>query len=44
HGAHPVELTLKPGFAGSKFAKKHYGLASEVVPALIDKLQQENQL
>ena len=42
HGAHTVELNLEPSQVGSEFAEKHYGLASEVVPAFIDKLLQEN--
>ena len=33
-----------PSQVGSEFAEKHYGLASEVVPAFIDKLLQENAL
>ena len=44
HGAHTVELNLEPSQVGSEFAEKHYGLASEVVPAFIDKLLQENAL
>ncbi len=44
HGAHTVELNLEPSQVGSEFAEKHYGLASEVVPAFIDKLLQENPL
>ena len=43
HGAHTVELNRSPA-VGSEFAEKHYGLASEVVPAFIDKLLQENAL
>lgn len=43
HGAHTVELNPSPA-VGSEFAEKHYGLASEVVPAFIDKLLQENPL
>lgn len=43
HGAHTVELNPSPA-VGSEFAEKHYGLASEVVPAFIDKLLQENAL
>ncbi|WP_434642203.1 Sir2 family NAD+-dependent deacetylase [Klebsiella sp. I138] len=37
-GAHTVELNLEPSQVGSEFAEKHYGLASEVVPAFIDQL------
>ena len=44
HGAHTVELNLEPSQVGSEFAEKYYGLASEVVPAFIDKLLQENAL
>lgn len=44
HGAHTVELNTEPSQVGSEFAEKHYGLASEVVPAFIDKLLQENPL
>lgn len=44
HGAHTVELNTEPSRWAAKFAEKHYGLASEVVPAFIDKLLQENAL
>ncbi|HAT1610125.1 TPA: NAD-dependent protein deacylase [Raoultella planticola] len=37
-GAHTVELNLEPSQVGSEFAEKHYGLASEVVPAFVDQL------
>lgn len=37
-GAHTVELNLEPSQVGSEFAEKHYGLASEVVPAFVDRL------
>ncbi|XXD10192.1 Sir2 family NAD+-dependent deacetylase [Klebsiella sp. R445] len=37
-GAHTVELNLEPSQVGSEFAEKHYGLASEVVPAFIEQL------
>lgn len=37
-GAHTVELNLEPSQVGSEFEEKHYGLASEVVPAFVDKL------
>ena len=37
-GAHTVELSLEPSQVGSEFEEKHYGLASEVVPAFVDKL------
>ena len=33
-----VELNLEPSQVGSEFEEKHYGLASEVVPAFVDKL------
>ncbi|HDG1709967.1 TPA: NAD-dependent protein deacylase [Kluyvera ascorbata] len=35
HGAHTVELNLEPSQVGSEFEEKHYGLASEVVPAYV---------
>ena len=38
HGAHTVELNLEPSQVGSEFEEKHYGLASEVVPAYVDEL------
>lgn len=41
HGAHTVELNLEPSQVGSEFEEKHYGLASQVVPAFVDKLLQE---
>ncbi|SAF79138.1 NAD-dependent deacetylase [Enterobacter cloacae] len=33
-----MELNLEPSQVGSEFEEKHYGLASEVVPAFVDKL------
>lgn len=44
HGAHTVELNLEPSQVGSEFEEKHYGLASEVVPAFVDKLLKELEL
>jgi NAD-dependent deacetylase len=38
HGAHTVELNLEPSQVGSEFEEKHYGLASEVVPAFVENL------
>lgn len=43
HGAHTVELNLEPSQVGSEFEEKRYGLASEVVPAYVEKLLQELQ-
>lgn len=40
-GAHTVELNLAPSQVGSEFSEKHYGPASEVVPAFIDTLLAE---
>ncbi|MDQ1211495.1 Sir2 family NAD+-dependent deacetylase [Pantoea anthophila] len=37
-GAHTVELNLEPSQVGNEFAERHYGLASEVVPAFVHKL------
>ncbi|MCU6666410.1 NAD-dependent protein deacylase [compost metagenome] len=37
-GAHTVELNLEPSQVGSEFEEKAYGLASDVVPAFVDKL------
>ncbi len=37
-GAHTVELNLEPSEGGSLFAEKHYGRATEVVPAFVDRL------
>ncbi len=37
-GAHTVELNLEPSQVGSEFEEKHYGLASEVVPAFVEQL------
>lgn len=38
HGAQTVELNLEPSQVGSEFEEKHYGLASEVVPAYVENL------
>ncbi|NIF20331.1 Sir2 family NAD+-dependent deacetylase [Candidatus Pantoea multigeneris] len=38
-GAHTVELNLEPSQVGNEFAERHYGLASEVVPDFVRKLQ-----
>lgn len=35
HGAHTIELNLKPSALESEFAEKRYGKASQVVPELI---------
>lgn len=40
-GAHTVELNLEPSLVGSEFEEKHYGLASQEVPAYIEKLLSE---
>jgi len=37
-GAHTVELNLDPSEGASLFAEAHYGLATEVVPAFVEKL------
>lgn len=37
-GAHTVELNLAPSEVNSEFAERHYGLASEVVPAFVSGL------
>jgi len=37
-GAHTVELNLGPSEGASLFAEAHYGLATEVVPAFVEKL------
>jgi NAD-dependent deacetylase len=39
-GAHTVELNLEPSDVGSHFAEGHYGPASEVVPAFVERLLQ----
>jgi len=39
-GAHTIELNLEPSQVGSEFKEKHYGLASEVVPAWVHGLLQ----
>lgn len=38
NGAHTVELNLEPSEGGSMFAEAHYGRATEVVPAFVDRL------
>lgn len=43
HGAHTVELNLEPSQVGSEFEEKHYGLASEVVPAYVESLLKSMQ-
>ena len=40
-GAHTVELNLEPSQVGSEFEEKHYGLASQEVPAYIERLLSE---
>jgi len=37
-GAHTVELNLDPSEGASLFAEKHYGPATEVVPAFVDRV------
>ena len=37
-GAHTVELNLEPSDGASLFAETHYGPATEVVPAYVDRL------
>jgi NAD-dependent deacetylase len=37
-GAHPVELNLDPSDGASLFAEAHYGPATEVVPAYVERL------
>ncbi len=39
-GAHTVELNLEPSEGQSLFAERHYGPASEIVPAYFDRLAQ----
>ena len=41
-GAHTVELNLEPSLGQSSFAEQHYGPATEVVPAFIERLLAEN--
>jgi NAD-dependent deacetylase len=36
--AHTVELNLEPSAGASLFAERHYGVASRIVPAFVDKL------
>ena len=36
--AHTVELNLEPSEGATLFAEQHYGPATEVVPAFVDKL------
>jgi NAD-dependent deacetylase len=38
HGAHTVELNLEPSEGASLFAEAHYGQATEVVPAFVERL------
>jgi NAD-dependent deacetylase len=38
NGAHTVELNLEPSEGGTLFAEAHYGRATEVVPAFVDRL------
>jgi NAD-dependent deacetylase len=37
-GAHTVELNLEPSEGASLFAEAHYGQATEVVPAFVERL------
>lgn len=37
-GAHTVELNLEPSLSQSSFAEQHYGPATEVVPAFVERL------
>jgi len=37
-GAHTVELNLEPSEGASLFAEAFYGLATEVVPAYVERL------
>jgi NAD-dependent deacetylase len=37
-GAHTVELNLEPSEGASLFAEAHYGPATEIVPAFVDRL------
>jgi len=37
-GAHTVELNLDPSEGASLFAEAHYGPATEIVPAFVEKL------
>jgi NAD-dependent deacetylase len=39
--AHTVELNLEPSEGHSLFAERHYGQASEVVPAFVERVLQE---
>jgi NAD-dependent deacetylase len=36
--AHTVELNLEPSAGASLFVERHYGLASQIVPAFVDEL------
>jgi NAD-dependent deacetylase len=40
--AHTVELNLEPSAGASFFAERHYGVASQIVPAFVDKLLASN--
>ena len=40
-GAHTVELNLEPSEGASLFAEAHYGPATEIVPAFVDRLVRE---
>ncbi|HLJ64262.1 MAG TPA: Sir2 family NAD+-dependent deacetylase [Stellaceae bacterium] len=40
-GAHTVELNLEPSEGASRFAEAHYGKASQVVPAYVERLLAE---
>jgi NAD-dependent deacetylase len=37
-GAHTIELNLEPSEGASLFRERHYGPASEIVPAFVDRL------
>jgi NAD-dependent deacetylase len=37
-GAHTVELNLEPSLGQSLFAERHYGPATEIVPAFVERL------
>ncbi len=37
-GAHTVELNLEPSEGASRFAERHYGPATRIVPAYVDRL------
>ena len=38
HGAHTVELNLEPSEGASLFAEAHYGRATEIVPAFVERI------